>query len=147
MKAQAKAKPKAKPKAKAKAKPKPRRPGSVAEYIQAAPSAARAKLRELRACVRAAAPGASESLKWNMPTYSHHRILVMFAAFKQHIGFFPTSSVTRAFVSELSDYHTGKGSIQFPLDRPLPRALIRRMTALRVCESKLDELFAAGKEK
>jgi uncharacterized protein YdhG (YjbR/CyaY superfamily) len=108
----------------------------VAEYIQAAPSAARTALREMRACVRAAAPGATEAIKWRMPAYSYRRILVMFAAFQRHIGFFPTSSVTRAFAGELSGYKTGKGSIQFPLDRPLPKALIRRMTALRVRESR-----------
>ena len=127
-------------KSRAKPKPKPSRPTNVGEYIQAAPGAARARLREMRACVRAAAPSAIESIKWRMPAYSYRRILVMFAAFRQHIGFFPTSSVTRAFASELKGYHTGKGSIQFPLTQPLPRSLIHRMTALRVHESTLDDV-------
>jgi uncharacterized protein YdhG (YjbR/CyaY superfamily) len=75
-----------------------------------------------------------------MPAFSYRRILVMFAAFRQHIGFFPTASVTKAFARELASYHTGKGSIRFPLDKPLPLALIRRMTALRVKQSKLDDV-------
>lgn len=112
----------------------------MAEYITAAPREARAKLRQMRASVRAAAPGATEAIKWRMPSYSYRRILVMFAAFKRHIGFFPTSAVTRAFASELKGYRTGKGSIQFPLDQPLPQALVRRMTALRVKQSKTDDI-------
>ena len=120
----------------AKAKKKsPAAPTSVAEYIQAAPSAARARLREIRQCIRAELPGATEEIKWRMPTYSQRRILVMFAGFKQHVGFFPTPSVVRAFASELTGYKFGSNSVQFPLDQPLPKALIRRMTALRVRES------------
>ena len=125
---------------KATAKRSAKRPATVAEYIQAAPQEAHSKLRQMRACVRAAAPGATEAVKWRMPAFSYRRILVMFATFKRHIGFFPTASVTKAFARELAGYHTGKGSIQFPLDKPLPLALIRRMTALRVKQSKLDDV-------
>jgi len=66
------------------------RPESIAEYINAAPKDAQKKLRTMRACIRAAAPGATENLKWGMPAFSHRRILVTFAAFKHHIGFYPT---------------------------------------------------------
>jgi len=125
---------------KATAKRVAKRPTTVADYIQAAPKEARSKLRQMRACVRAAAPRATEAIKWRMPAYSYRRILVIFAAFKQHIGFFPTASVTKAFAGELAGYHTGKGSIQFPLDKPLPLALIRRMTALRVQQSKIEDV-------
>src|SRR5580658_9344656 len=115
--------------------PKKARPSSVAEYIRSAPKEAQKKLREMRACIRTCAPGAKESLKWGMPAFSYRRILVTFAAFKRHIGFYPTSSAVRAYATELSKFATAKGSIQFPLDRPLPLSLIRQITAYRVRES------------
>jgi uncharacterized protein YdhG (YjbR/CyaY superfamily) len=110
-------------------------PKTIADYINVAPKEARTKLREMRACVRKAAPGAKESIKWRMPAFSYRRILVMFAAFKNHIGFYPTRSAMSAFAKELSKFTTGRGSIQFPLEKPLPLALIRKITALRVQES------------
>jgi uncharacterized protein YdhG (YjbR/CyaY superfamily) len=110
-------------------------PKTVAEYIDAAPKEAQKKLREMRAAIRKAAPGATESIKWKMPAFSYRRILVMFAAFKQHIGFYPTRSAMRAFEKELSKFTTGRGSVQFPLEKPLPLALIRKLTARRVQES------------
>ena len=110
-------------------------PTSITEYINAAPKEAQKKLREMRACIRAAAPGAKESLKWGMPAFSYRRILVTFAAFKHHIGFYPTPSGVRAFTNELSKFATAKGSIQFPLEKPLPLPLIRKITAFRVRES------------
>ena len=111
-------------------------PKTVAEYVRATPKEARVKLRQMRACVRAAAPGATESIKWGMPAVSYRRILVMYAAFKRHIGFYPTASAVQAFSAELSGFKTAKGSIQFPLDRPLPLALIRRIAGFRVRESR-----------
>ena len=111
------------------------RPASISEYINAAPKEARKKLREMRACIRAVAPGAEESLKWGMPAFSYRRILVTFAAFKNHIGFYPTPSAVRVFASDLSKFATAKGSIQFPLEKPLPLPLIRKITAFRVRES------------
>ena len=93
----------------------------------------------MRACIRKAAPGATESLKWGMPAFSGRRILVMFAAFKHHIGFYPTPSAVKAFAKDLSKFKTAKGSIQFPLERPLPLALIRRITAFRVGESNEED--------
>ncbi len=111
------------------------RPASITEYINAAPKEAREKLREMRACIRASAPGAKESLKWGMPAFSYRRILVTFAAFKNHIGFYPTPSAVEAFADDLSKFVTAKGSIQFPLEKPLPLPLIRKITAFRVRES------------
>jgi uncharacterized protein YdhG (YjbR/CyaY superfamily) len=111
------------------------RPESITEYINAAPKEARAKLREMRACIRESAPGAKESLKWGMPAFSYRRILVTFAAFKHHIGFYPTPSAVRAFANDLSKFATAKGSIQFPLEKPLPLPLIRKITEFRVRES------------
>ena len=115
--------------------PKKAQPKSIAEYIQAAPQEAQRKLREMRACIRTSAPGAKESLKWGMPAFSYRRILVMFAAFQHHIGFYPTSSAVRAFANDLSKFATARGSIQFPLEKPRPLPLIRKITAFRVRES------------
>ena len=113
-------------------KPKPE---SIAEYTKAAPKEAQKKLREMYACIRAAAPGAKESLKWGMPSFSYQRILVTFAAFKHHIGFFPASAAVKAFGKNLSKFKTSKGTIQFPLEKPLPLSLIRKVTKFRVRES------------
>jgi uncharacterized protein YdhG (YjbR/CyaY superfamily) len=115
--------------------PKKARPKTITEYINAAPREAQKKLREMRACIRNSAPGAKESLKWGMPAFSYRRILVVFAGFKHHIGFYPTPSAVKAFAKDLSKFHTARGSIQFPLERPLPLPLIRRITAFRVRES------------
>ena len=111
------------------------RPESIAEYINAAPKEAQRKLREMRACIRATAPGAKESLKWGMPAFSYRRILVTFAAFKHHIGFYPTPAAVRAFAKDLSKFVTADASIQFPLEKPLPLSLIRKVTEFRVRES------------
>ena len=111
------------------------KPKTVAEYIKAAPKEAQEKLREMRECIREAAPGATESLKWGMPAFSYRRILCTFAAFKNHIGFYPTPSAVKAFEKNLSKFKTAKGSIQFPLEKPLPLPLIRKITAFRVQES------------
>jgi len=118
--------------------PKKAPPKSITEYINAAPKEAQKKLREMRACIRTSAPGAEESLKWGMPAFSYRRILVMFAAFKRHIGFYPTPSAVRAFANDLSKFATARGSIQFPLENPLPLPLIRKISAFRVRES-IDE--------
>ena len=115
--------------------PKKARPKTITEYINAAPKEARKKLREMRACIRTSAPGAKESLKWGMPAFSYRRILVTFAAFKHHIGFYPTPSAVKAFANDLSKFNTARGSIQFPLEKPLPLPLISRITAFRVREN------------
>jgi len=112
------------------------RPKSVTEYIEAAPTPARKKLKEMLACIRKAAPGATEGMKWGMPAFSYKRILVTFAAHKNHIGFYPTPSAVKAFAKELSKFNTARGSIQFPLEKPLPLPLIRKITEFRVQESR-----------
>jgi uncharacterized protein YdhG (YjbR/CyaY superfamily) len=115
--------------------PKKARPKDITEYIAAAPKEAQKKLWEMHACIRKAAPGATEGLKWGMPAFSYQRILVTFAAHKTHIGFYPTPSAVSAFAKDLSKFTTAKGSIQFPLEKPLPLPLIRKITAFRVRES------------
>lgn len=111
------------------------KPETIEEYIDAAPGGAQEKLRQMHECIRAAAPGAKEALKWSMPSYSYQRILVTFAVFRNHIGFYPTPSAVKAFAKNLSKYKTAKGSIQFPLDQPLPLSLITKITKFRVKES------------
>ncbi|MEP6949899.1 MAG: DUF1801 domain-containing protein [Ginsengibacter sp.] len=111
------------------------KPTSIEEYIQAAPVETQKKLRQVHACIREAAPGAKESLKWRMPAYSYQKILVTFAVFKNHIGFYPMPSALEAFAKSLTKYKTAKGSIQFPLDKPLPLSLISKITKFRVKES------------
>lgn len=116
-----------------------KQPKTVAEYIALAPKESQKKLREMRACVRASAPGAIENLRWGMPAYSYKRILVIFGGFKHHIGFYPTSSAMKSFTKELSGLRIAKGSIQFPLEKPLPLALIRRIVGSRIRESKEED--------
>jgi uncharacterized protein YdhG (YjbR/CyaY superfamily) len=112
------------------------RPKDIAEYIAASPAETQQKLLAMYNCIRDAAPGAIEGLKWGMPAFSFTRILVIFAVFKKHIGFYPTASAVKAFKTSLSAYKTAEGSIQFPLEKPLPLALIRKITLFRVKESK-----------
>ena len=111
------------------------RPTNIAEYIDAAPKDTQKKLRDLYSCIRKAAPGAKEELKWGMPAFSYGRILVTFRAFKNHIGFYPTPAAVKAFAKELSGYKTASASIQFPMEKPLPLPLIRKITAFRVKDS------------
>jgi len=112
------------------------KPTTIEQYIDAERDEnARNKMLQLLACIREAAPGATEGLKWNMPAFSYKRILVTFAIFEHHIGFYPTPSAITAFEKSISKYKYAKGSIQFPLDKPLPLALITKMTKFRVKES------------
>lgn len=114
----------------------PAKPKTMDQYIRAAPQEAQPMLRELRSILRKAAPGAKEALKWGSPVFEAERILFAFAAFKSHINFMPTPAAMEPFKKELSRYTTGKGSIQFPYDKPLPKALIRRIAAYRVKDVK-----------
>jgi uncharacterized protein YdhG (YjbR/CyaY superfamily) len=115
------------------------RPKSVAEYIAAAPRPLRGRLRDMRALVRAAAPGATESLKWGSPAYSYRRVLVMFAYFKEHLSLFPTPAVIRHFAKDLAKFSTTSATIHFPHDRPLPRALIRRIVKFRADDARAND--------
>jgi uncharacterized protein YdhG (YjbR/CyaY superfamily) len=115
------------------------RPKNVSEYIKAAPKDARMQLREIRSCLRKAAPGAKESLKWGVPALAHKRILFMYAAFKNHISLFPTPKAVRAFAASLTDFRTSSSTIQFPLDRPLPLRLIRKIALFRVQDSQEND--------
>jgi uncharacterized protein YdhG (YjbR/CyaY superfamily) len=110
------------------------KPTTIAEYISSAPKEAQKNLREMYAILRKAAPGAAEGIKWRSPVFEDKRILFAFAAFKSHLNFMPTPSAMKPFKEELATFKTGKGSIQFPHDKRLPKALIRKIAALRVTE-------------
>lgn len=105
-------------------------------------------LQEIRRVIREAAPEATEAISYQMPTYVYFGNLVHFAAFKNHIGYYPAPSGIEAFKEEISKYKWAKGSVQFPLDQPMPLDLIRRIVLFRVAENqRLDEEKKAKKKK
>jgi uncharacterized protein YdhG (YjbR/CyaY superfamily) len=115
------------------------RPKTMTDYIDNAPAEARHKLRQMRECIRKAAPDATEGLKWGMPAFSQKRILLMFALRKKHIGFYPTASAVKAFAKELAVFEYDGGAVRFPLEKPLPLTLIRRIAEFRVHESLQED--------
>lgn len=119
-------------------------PSTIDAYIATFPAAVQALLTQVRATIREAAPEATETIKYAMPTYVLDGNLVYFAAFAKHIGFYATPSGQNAFNERLTGYKTGKGSIQFPLDKPIPYELIRDMVLYRVAENRSK---AAAKRK
>lgn len=105
------------------------------EYISTFPANVQGILNELRQTIKEVAPEAQETINYQIPTFALNGNLVHFAAFQNHIGFYPTPSGMEAFKKELSAYKTAKGSVQFPIDQPLPLALIRRIVEYRVKEN------------
>ena len=111
-------------------------PSSIDEYIAGFPLETQRVLEELRALIKAVAPDATETISYAIPTFDlNGRHLVHFAGYDRHIGFYPVPSGLEAFQEELKPYKRGKGSVQFPLDQPLPADLIRRIVAFRVAEN------------
>jgi uncharacterized protein YdhG (YjbR/CyaY superfamily) len=110
---------------------------SIDEYIATFPKEAQIKLEELRAIIKAAAPDAKEKISYQMPAFAQAGNLVYFAGWKNHIGFYPGSSdaVLEVFKDELSGYKLTKGSIHFPIDKPLPDKLIAEIVNYRVAEN------------
>ena len=109
-------------------------PADVTEYLSRCAPEVRTQLTALRRLIQHAAPAAVETLAYGMPTYRQGVNLVHFAAFPQHIGFYPTPAGMTAFAAEFAGYVSGKGSVQFPLDQPLPLDLIERVVRFRVAE-------------
>jgi len=109
---------------------------SIDEYIATFPKDIQKILEELRAAIKAAAPDSEEKISYQMPTFFLNGNLVHFAAFKKHIGFYPTPSGIEAFQKELSVYDGAKGSVQFPIDEPMPLKLISRIVKFRAAENK-----------
>jgi len=108
---------------------------TIDDYINQCPTDIQPFLNTIRETIRMAAPMASERITYQMPTFYLNGNLVHFAAYKHHIGFYPTPSAILAFNNELSPYKTSKGAIQFPLTHPLPTDLIRRIVVFRVHEN------------
>jgi len=108
---------------------------SIDEYIAAFPPGIQEKLRALRAAIHAAAPEASEKISYQMPTFYLNGNLVHFAAFKNHIGFYPAPRGIDAFAAELAQYPGSKGAVRFPLDQPLPLDLVTRIVQFRAAEN------------
>ena len=121
-------------------------PATIDAYIAAFPDDVQAILQQIRCTVHDAAPEATEAISYQMPTFKLHGNLVHFAAFKSHIGFYPVPSGIEAFQEELAAYKQGKGSVQFPLDRPMPYDLIRRIVEYRVRENTANAA-AKGKKR
>jgi uncharacterized protein YdhG (YjbR/CyaY superfamily) len=119
-------------------------PNTIDEYIAGFPPDIQEILEKIRLTIREVAPGAEEAIKYQMPTFILKGNLVHFAAFKNHIGFYPTPTGTEKFQKELSVYKGAKGSVRFPLDQPIPFDLIRKIARFRVKENLAR---AAAKEK
>jgi len=114
---------------------------NIDEYISGFPNNTQQILQQVRATIRKAAPKAEEVISYQMPAFKFYGMLVFFAAYKNHIGFYPTSSGINAFKKELSAYKGAKGSVQFPIDKPMPLNLITRIVKFRVKEN-LDKASA-----
>ncbi|WP_178018889.1 DUF1801 domain-containing protein [uncultured Paenibacillus sp.] len=121
---------------------------TIDEYIAQSPPEIQDRLQQIRKAVREAAPNAVEKISYQMPTFeTEGRVLVHFAAFKNHIGFYPTPSGTEEFAEALSKYKGGKGSVQFPLNQPLPLDLIRRIALFRLEENRRIRQAKAAKKR
>lgn len=119
-------------------------PASVDDYIAAFPADVQAVLRQVRQAVREAAPQATEVISYQMPALRQHGILVFFAAFKKHVGFYPPITGDARLEQAAAKYAGEKGNLRFPLDEPMPLKLIKGLTALRVAQ---DAAHAAEKKK
>ncbi len=108
---------------------------TIDEYISIQPTEIKQILEQVRLTIREAAPEVEETISYQMPAFKLHGMLVYFAAWKKHIGFYPTGSGITAFKEELSKYKGAKGSVQFSYDKPIPYALIKKMVQFRVKEN------------
>lgn len=105
---------------------------TVDQYLSAFPSSTKALLKKMRETVKEVAPQAEELISYNMPAFRWNGMLVWYAANKQHIGFYPTPSAIQTFAQELSQYKTSKGAIQFPIDKPIPTSVVKKIVKFRV---------------
>jgi uncharacterized protein YdhG (YjbR/CyaY superfamily) len=108
---------------------------TIDEYISSFPKNVQKILREIKRSLREAAPEAEEAISYQIPTFKLNGNLVHFAAFKNHIGFYPGSKAIKIFSKELESYETSKGTVRFPLDKPMPLLLIKKIVRYRVKES------------
>ena len=120
---------------------------TVDEYINSVPASTRDILEKLRETILKSAPQAEEVISYNMPAIKLNGILVWYAAYKKHIGFYPTASPIKIFKEELTNYKTSKGAIQFPIDKPLPMALIKKIVKHRVLSNSEKAKLKGEKKK
>jgi uncharacterized protein YdhG (YjbR/CyaY superfamily) len=118
-------------------------PENIDDYIERFPDKVQKLLQKIRKTIRKAAPDATEVISYQMPAFKQKRILVYFAAYKNHIGIYPAPRGAREFKKELEQYEGGKGTVQFPLDQPIPYDLITRIVKHRIKENEA----AAAKKK
>jgi len=112
-------------------------PESVDDYLASVPGPALSHCNKIRAAIRSAVPDeATETISYGIPAFKHKKVLVWFAAFSEHCSLFPTASVIEEFRNELDDFSTSKGTIHFPLDKPVPTALIKKIVKARVAQSE-----------
>ncbi len=121
-------------------------PRTIDDYIAGFPDDVREILEKIRMTIREAAPGAEETIKYQIPTFTLKGNLVHFAAFKKHIGFYPAPTGIEEFKQDLSAYEGAKGTVRFPLDEPIPFDLVSRIVKFRVKEN-LDRAEAKAKKK
>jgi uncharacterized protein YdhG (YjbR/CyaY superfamily) len=107
-------------------------PKNIDEYIAGFPLEIQKILEQIRATIRAAAPDAQETISYGMPTFTLKGYLVYFAAYKKHIGFYPAPIGIEEFKDQIAEYEAGKGTLQFPLDKPIPYDLISKIVSFRV---------------
>ena len=120
---------------------------TVDEYMSELPAKSKKIAEGLRTTIKKAAPKAEELISYNMPAFKFHGQLVFYAAYNDHIGFYPTSSGIAAFRKELSDYDTAKGTVRFPMDKPLPLKLISEIVRFRVLENADKAKLKLSKKK
>lgn len=108
---------------------------NINDYISRFPPEIQTLLEKLRTTIRHAAPGAEETISYGIPAFRLNGNLVHFAAFKKHIGFYPAPSAIRAFQNELATYKSSKGAVQFPVEKPIPQALVSKIVKFRVKEN------------
>ena len=111
-------------------------PRTIDEYMADFPAEARAIMQRMRELILQIAPEATEKISYGIPTFVLGKNLVHFAAYEHHIGFYPSSSGIAHFAEELKEYETSKGTVRFPLDKPIPYDLVRRITEFRVAENR-----------
>jgi uncharacterized protein YdhG (YjbR/CyaY superfamily) len=108
---------------------------SVDEYLAAVPEPARSTLTKVRAAIRSAVPvDASETISYGIPAFKHNKVLVWYAAFSNHCSLFPTGAVIKAFKDDLKSFTISKGTIQFPTDKPMPAALVKKLVKARIAQ-------------
>jgi uncharacterized protein YdhG (YjbR/CyaY superfamily) len=123
-------------------------PKDIDAYLLTQPAPVKSLLEAMRQTIRQAAPQAEEVISYQMPAFKFHGMLVYFAGFKNHIGFYPTTSAINKFKKELSGYAGAKGTVRFPLDEPLPLKLVERIVKFRVKENATKaKLRGPGKSK